>query len=229
MSKPEKHRNNSFLVPLGVTSAATVTALVATFVFLDRMPAPEGDAESPAAESRPTGAGTMPEGVADDVTEGIGDAGAPAVEQAEAAPEDGSAAQDEMAAGTQAAPSGDDTAATGANEEVSEAQTLSPAAETETGTPQGADIVEAAPADGSAEQEPDSDFVVDTNSGAPEGEGGEAEPSQLTAAPEGRDTVTNLDPEPGEDVVVDTDNGGTPFIPTKSGPDGGDGNALSAE
>lgn len=203
MSKPDTHRNSSFLIPLGVTSAATVAALVATFVFLDRMPAQEGDAMSPAAEARPAGAGTMPEGAADEVVEGI---------------EEGAAPQEQQAADTGTQP-------------VQEAQTLSASSDTQPETAEGADIVEAAPADAgnaSATETADSDFVVDTDSDRPTPEG-ENPPSQMNAFPEGRDTVTDLNPAQGEDVVVDTDQGGTPFVPTKSGPEGRDGNALSAQ
>lgn len=48
-------------------------------------------------------------------------------------------------------------------------------------------------------------------------------------APSGRDAVIDLKVEPGQDVVTDPDGGGTPFIPTPSGPEGGDDSAISPD
>lgn len=70
----------------------------------------------------------------------------------------------------------------------------------------------------------DDSFLIDENSDAPESAEfdtpGPQEPAE--EAPAGRDAETNLTPEPGQDVVEDTDDGGTPFIPTPSGPEGRD-------
>ena len=68
----------------------------------------------------------------------------------------------------------------------------------------------------------DGSFLIDENSDAPEGAEVDTTgpPSAAEEVPAGRDAQTNLTTEPGQDIVEDTDEGGTPFIPTPSGPEG---------
>jgi hypothetical protein len=49
----------------------------------------------------------------------------------------------------------------------------------------------------------------------------------VEGVPAGRDAATVLTVEPGQDVVTDPDGGGTPFIPTPSGPEGRDGTVIT--
>ena len=69
----------------------------------------------------------------------------------------------------------------------------------------------------------DDNFLVDENSDVPEGvEVDRIEDRRDDDMPAGRDTQVELTPEPGQDIVRDTDDGGAAFIPTPSGPEGRD-------
>lgn len=91
----------------------------------------------------------------------------------------------------------------------------------------GADAARLLPADetdagGIGDTPGDDNFLIDEDSDAPEGAEVDTTGPRSAAeeVPAGRDAQTNLTTEPGQDIVEDTDEGGTPFIPTPSGPEG---------
>ena len=77
----------------------------------------------------------------------------------------------------------------------------------------------------------DNDFLLDEDSDtSATGTPGTTQPSGGDAAnPEGRDAQTQLDPEPDQEVIRDTDEGGAAFVPTPSGPEGRDDAPLTTE
>lgn len=73
-------------------------------------------------------------------------------------------------------------------------------------------------------------FLMDDDSDNPTGTPSTTVPSDGGEnLPEGRDAETRLDPEPGQDVVRDTDEGAAAFVPTPSGPEGRDNETINAE
>ncbi|TDL81591.1 hypothetical protein E2L08_05595 [Palleronia sediminis] len=249
------------LLPLGIVAAAVVVVIAGIFLFIDETPPDEPTviAEDD-IEARPAGAGTNPEGEADENMEGVTDAvdavtpaaqgedTIPAAEQGpaadvEGAPEiEGETTADEEVTGTvdspvvndgsdagEGSPDGVSDSGSGAGEDGAD---LLPAGEAGTGGADGelGNEPPAAEIDQGADSDATEEFLLDE-----ETTGGDAAtidtPVEGDApdAPEGRDARTDLEPEEGQEIIRDTDDGGTPFIPTPSGPEGRDDNAATIE
>ncbi|WOI55487.1 hypothetical protein [Palleronia sp. LCG004] len=231
MARSSKGAGN-LLGPLVIVAVVVVGILVFTFSMSseDVPDEPTIIAEDDAPDT-PAGAGTTPEGEADESMEGVTDQlddvtpaapGEESVPPADNEPENGSDEQaegetsaDETTAGTADQPVVTDepgSQAAGSGSEADEAQTE------ETG--QAVDEDAQDDAAGSSDN-----FILDENSNEqptddvvdPSGEG----------LPAGRDAETDLDPENEDDVVRDTDDGGAAFIATPSGPDGRDDETVA--
>lgn len=216
MAKSARGAGN-FLVPLVVVAVVVVGALALTFWSSSEEPPdqatiiPETD-----VDERPTGSGTVPDGAADEEIEGIDDQ----IDEVEpVAPGEDSipaAEQDPAAAGGQA------------EEDMSDADggTGAQGGAAEGGEPNGGggDAARLVPEEGSGANEPSNGQqgdspLIDEESDAPEGaEVDRVEDRRDEDLPAGRDTQMELTPEPGQDVVEDTDEGGAAFIPTPVGP-----------
>lgn len=254
MAKSTKGAGN-LMVPLAVVSAVVVGALVLTFsLSSEDVPDEATIIAEDDVDARPAGAGTVPEGEADEEMEGISDQldevdpAAPDVDSVPPAEEnaasgvddatEGETAADEEVAGTDdaaVADGGTDDPAPASEGQAAtlrsnDAARLRP--DTESGGAARLLTTEEAGADGEAESQPapgqDDSFLVDESSDAPAG-------ADIDTAgpddgnddlPAGRDAQTDLETDPGQDVVRDDDDGGAAVIPTPSGPEGRDDDTL---
>ena len=235
------------LLPIAIIGVVVVAILVGVFAIGGDETPPDQPtiiAEDD-VEGEPAGAGTAPEGEADEVEEGITeqvDDVEPAAEGEETIP----AADRVETSGsdTEGETDADETVADTAMEEgESDQQTDSEtrsAISTEATQAGGADGEQsddpaASLTDEPANQSATEEFLLDEETVGSEGAENvdtpaTSETSTTEALPQGRDAQTNLDPSDCQDVVQDTDNGGAAFIPTPSGPDQGfEGDCLNNE
>ncbi|EKE44924.1 hypothetical protein OCGS_0959 [Oceaniovalibus guishaninsula JLT2003] len=213
--------SGSFLVPLVVVATGVVVAMAATFALTgDEPPAEPTIVEG--EDVRPAGAGTIPEGQADEVMEGITDQlddvepvapGVDSVPPADlATPDDGTIGETDADEATAVEVTGtqpgleDPTDAAGTVRE-SQAEEM----RSEDSAPDEPAPAPPAPAEAADDEGTTVERTVDI---------------EVIGAPPGRDAETELTPEPGQEVIVDPDGGGTPFIPTPSGPEGRDDETL---
>ncbi len=251
--------NRSGLFQIVVVAAVVVLLLVITFVWLGEEPESLTDPEAGEVAQEPTGAGTVPEGNVDAAEEGITDAvdevdpAAPNEDTVPAAEQGPAADAGEDDAGADDATTGSEGAASDQGGDAPTAETA-PAEATDdaaTGAGDGAeapadtdgDDPQAVPVpdtDAASEPAEDGSSEVDTDAAPAEGDTGSATTEEgieadtvadptVADAPAGRDAGTVLTVEPGQDVVEDTDDGGTGFIATPSGPEGSDDDALTQD
>lgn len=219
-------RGGSFVVVLAVVAAAVVLMLVITFVVTGEDVPEQATVTAEDAESRPAGAGTLPEGEADETLEGVTDR---LDEVDPAAPGPGNVRPAGIA-GT-----GQDPQTEGevdADEKIA-GTADEPAADAEPeATGDAAETVESDPAETGAARDTateENSFLMDDDSDATDGQVDQPGRGEAEAFPEGRDTQTDLTTEPGQDVVEDTDTGGTAFVPTPSGPEGRDDEVITGD
>lgn len=217
MAKSAKGAGN-FLVPLVVVAVVIVGALALTFWSSSEEPPdqPTIIAEDD-VEARPAGAGTVPEPPVDEEIEGIDDQIdevepiAPGEDSVPAAEEDATSAGGQAQEDTSDADGGN-----GAQEDAAE-----DGASNGGGFEDAARLVpeDDASTSGSDDARNGESFLGDESSDAPEGaEVDTIEDRRDEDLPAGRDTQIELTPDPDQDVVEDTDDGGAAFIPTPSGP-----------
>lgn len=204
MAKSAKGAGN-FLVPLVVAAVVIVGALALTFWWSSEEPPdqatiiPEED-----IDERPTGSGTVPDGAADQEIEGIDDQ----IDQVEPA-----------APGVENVPAAEEEPAGAGGQAEGESSGADAASGTQEGAPEGDASDEGSAEDAARLVTEDESLIVDENSDAPEGaEVDTIEDRRDEDLPAGRDTQMELTPEPGQDIVEDTDDGGAAFIPTPVGP-----------
>lgn len=243
------------LLPIAIIAVVVVAVMAAVFGVTGTEPPDQATiiAEDDVA-AEPAGAGTTPEGEADEAEEGITDQvdevtpAAPGEDQVPAADEveaqtpdqgtEGETDADEQVTGTVNSPvagegsdeaatmSGDGDGAAAGRQELEAGETGAGGADGELG-----DEGSPAPQEGQPDAGAQDEFLMDEDSDNPgAGTPSTTEPSGGDAAmPEGRDAETELDPEEGQEVIRDDDNGGAGFVPTPSGPEGRDGNPLTGE
>lgn len=204
MAKSAKGAGN-FLVPLVVAAVVIVGALAFTFWATGEEPPdqatiiPEED-----IDERPTGSGTVPDGAADQEIEGIEDQ----IDEVEPA-----------APGVESVPVAEGEPAIAGGQAEGETSGADAGAGAQESAPEGDASGEGSAEDAARLVTEDESFIVDENSDAPEGaEVDTIEDPRDEDLPAGRDTQMELTPEPGQDIVEDTDDGGAAFIPTPVGP-----------
>lgn len=253
----------NFLVPLVVVAAFVIGALVLTFTLSEEEVPDQATINSEEEDLRPAGAGTMPEGQADELMEGITDEldeVDPASPEVDTVPpaEEGETTEGDMQGETDA-----DETATGMRDELpGDGERTTQAEEEAQTTVSEEDVreVEEAPeevppgapseAESTTEEELDSPDAPQADPAEDQAAGESTDPllrdddaeqtedgqpvdtstgSDDARAPEGRDAQTELTPEEGQDITRDTDEGGTPFVATPSGPEGRDDNAFTTD
>lgn len=241
----------NMLVPLAVVAVAVTGAIAATLAFTgEEPPAQPTVIPEEAGVERPAGAGTNPEGLADETLEGVTDQLeevdpiAPGVESIPAADLETYDGPDDWIVGETAAD--ENTADNIAGEPVLAAIDPAEAGEPDASSDEGiaseetdfdadldaATIIddEAVAVDGDT---PETDVdaegpILDAGSATAVDDIGVVDP-EVEDYPAGRDARTELTPEEGQDVVRDTDEGGAPFVPTASGPEGRDNETIFGE
>ncbi|MBJ3761383.1 hypothetical protein ILP92_01275 [Maribius pontilimi] len=226
----------NILGPLFIVAALVVAALAITFTLSsEEIPNEATIIADDDVEARPTGAGTRPEGEADETMEGItdqlddvtpaapGEDSVPPAEMADDGPDaqtEGETDADETTAGTDGegvvrdAEGGTETNGNADAEMSTEQDGAS------NGTGTDGTQSQAATAEGSDA------FLIEQNGG--DGVAGDGVENASDAdLPAGRDTQVELNPEDGQEVVRDTDDGGSGFVPTPSGPEGRDGQTIA--
>lgn len=236
--------SGNLLVPLAVVAVAVV-GIIGGVLFFSEEDVP--DQPTIIAEddinAEPAGAGTLPEGEADEVEEGITEL----VDDVSPAPDDidtipAADYVDSTGPDIEGETLADEQVADTVNEELIEGDVLEDE-ELESDPVPDLTTVESVQAGGAnAEQqdepeEPEATFVADPDQDATEEflideetvgtEGAEdvdtpgpqASTEPPSVLPDGRDALTDLDPHECQIIVRDTDHGGAPFIPTPSGPD----------
>ncbi len=252
MAKSSKQAGSP-LLPIAIIAVVVIAVIAGIFTLTGSEPPEQATIIPEDVSAEPAGAGTAPEGEADEVNEGVTDQldsvepVAPDETQIPAADMEINPSPDE---GTEGETDADEQVTGAVNNPVvmgTEGETGSGGAGGASDTTAGATEtgeVGAGGADGELGDEPgmgetqeDADedaadqFLLDESSddavaGTPE----TTVPSDGEAdTPAGRDADTALDPEPGQDVVRDTDEGGAAFVPTPSGPAGRDNKALTTE
>ncbi|PZX19549.1 hypothetical protein LX81_00005 [Palleronia aestuarii] len=232
----------NFLLPLAVVAVVVVGALVFTFALSGDEPPDEATiiAEDAPVDEQQAGEGTTPEGEADENVEGISDQlddvdpAAPSEDSIPAAELDTEGGQDagvegETDADEQTAGTADEPVVTDVPEDSSGSETESSSGDTAS-EPEAMDgtsgdqpeegnsqtVVEDA-GTGGADAEAPAD--QDTRDSSAETGGDDVEDAQTEGFPSGRDAQTELNPDSGQEVVRDDDEGGTAFVPTPSGPE----------
>lgn len=223
----------NILGPIAIVTAVVVIALIATFSLSGESPPDEQTIIPEEVNGEPAGAGTTPEGEADETEEGVTDVidevdpaapGEESVPPADQSPEqspdgdvEGETNADETTAGTADEPVTDQPAQEADNATGGEPQNTTTSSEAGTGGADG----QLDEGDGTTQQSDDEsqgaqgDDVDYPSSGDAEG------------FPDGRDADTELTPSEDQDVVRDEDQGGTGFVPTPSGPEGRDNETIA--
>lgn len=207
----------NFLGPLFIVATLVAAALVITFWISDEeVPNEATIIAEDDVEARPVGAGTVPEGQVDENVEGITDE----IDEVDpAAPDEDAVPPAEQASDADSGGEGDasDTAgagdASGPPADVAAEDGETSGGESQASGEEGAGVSQ-------QEEEPPLDPVDEDSGDGQQGDG--VADAQNEEAPAGRDAEVELNPEEGQDVVEDTDDGGTSFVPTPSGPEGRD-------
>ncbi|SPJ23295.1 hypothetical protein [Palleronia abyssalis] len=229
------------LLPIGIIAVVVVAIIVGVFSLGDETPPDEPTiiAEDD-IEGEPAGAGTMPEGEADEVEEGITeqvDDVTPAAEGVDTVPAadrvdtSGSDIEGETNVDERLADTANDDAAGVESEGDSGTVGATSTGEVGSGGADG-ELGDEGAADNptTEDQSATEEFLLDEETiGADNTDNVDTQASTEGAEdlPEGRDAQVNLDPEPDQDVVRDTDDGGAAFIPTPSGPEGRDDETIA--
>lgn len=253
MAKSQKGAGSP-LLPIAIIAVAVFAAMAAVFTMTGTEPPSEATIIPEDVNAEPAGGGNTPEADVADTAAGATEQNDPTTSpsDSEPAPEEATPSDDtngmdgstgESSSAESSASGGDQGGSQGDGDGSSSDDEGSSGGGAAATVDDGGDMAGSGGSDGEMGDDPASassgtdasegsedDFLLDESSDDPAGTPETTQPSSGNAEnPEGRDAETQLDPESDQDVVRDSDEGGAAFVPTPSGPEGRDDEALTSE